>query len=104
MIDVNQLNPGDRVVINSPRQGVAKRAMVEFDGIFATAYEAIAHVMAHSALVGVDTTGDLNGPFANFRFNTGLCAAFRVEPDGSMRDDMGRAVYVEECLGRARMG
>lgn len=103
MIDVNQLKPGDRVVLNSPQRGVARRCMVEFDGIFTTAAEAIAHA-SQAGIVQLDTTGDLAGPFAGFIFDAHLRAAFHIEPDGSMLDDAGRAVYVEQRLGRVGMG
>lgn len=132
-ISVVDLKPGDRVVLNCPKaRGPQTKRVAEFGGIYASLEEAmLAH--DYSALLTLEHTAAFiaaGGKFAKFLLQTasgqsrileypgggpvrgfpevpagtGLILALRIEPDGGLREEEGRRIFIEQRLGRAAQG
>jgi hypothetical protein len=131
---VTDLTPGDRVMLNCPKaRGNQTKRVAQFDGIFGSLDEAMTASGGVCALLTQrDTEAFIaaGGRFAKFLLQTAaestpileypgggairglpelpagtqLIAAFVIEPDGSLRDEEGRRIYIEQRLGRAAQG
>jgi hypothetical protein len=105
-LSVNELQPGDRVVLNCPKARTMPKREAQFEGIFATLDEAQKSDLRAGMLIQQKSVTFLRGgAFARFlmgRMDGWDCiAAFVVEPDGSMREEEGRRIFIER---RMRMG
>jgi hypothetical protein len=107
-IKVTELQAGDRVVLNCPKSRVTVKRNAEFEACYRTVDEM---VEKHDATLITKATVEFlksGGLWASFLFSSNdaidLRCGFRVEPDGTMRDDEGRLVYVERRLGRVQAG
>jgi hypothetical protein len=130
-IDVRDLQPGDRVVLNCPKALRNQKREAQFEGLFPSALEAMAagspfsaqliqrHTEAFTAAAGtwarfllqtapagsdvLFTTpgGDALQMPPTGGFTRQLYAAFIVEPDGALREEEGRRIFIER---RVRMG
>jgi hypothetical protein len=122
-IDVRQLQPGERVVLNCPKARFEQKREALFEGIFRSIKEAAARSVAEGRidlLGGSTAAAFLNGgqPWARFLFQrvaggglrmrqpdgtrvtlpegiTELVGAFAVEADGTLRDETGRRIFIE---------
>jgi hypothetical protein len=132
-IPVTDLQPGDRVILNCPtaRAGATKRE-AQFECIFRSVGEAMDKNGIDALLVGPSTLEFLSagpawakfllqtstgpaqileypggGPVAGlppFSGETALSAAFLIEPDGGLREEEGRRIFIERRLGRNTQG
>jgi len=122
-VSVADLKPGDRVVLNCPKaRGQAKREAV-FQGIFRSVAEAMASEPSIDAMIMLRQTEAFlsQGPaWARFLLQTtsgpvqileypgggaikgvpyfgptALMAAFLIEPDGGLREEEGRRIFIE---------
>ncbi len=129
-IAITDLTPGDRVVLNCPKaRGGQTHREAQFEGIFTSIDEAMRKTEIGMLLMGPSTaeflsTGQawarfllqtVSGPtrvleypgggavrgLPDFAGSTVLTAAFRIEPDGSLREEEGRRIFIER---RLRMG
>jgi hypothetical protein len=126
-LHVNDLQPGDRVVLNCAAGRGRTKCEALFDGIFEN-YAAAAKI-AVSVLAGPRTEAfsvengavarfvlqTTSGPTRVFEYPGGgempplpdfdgescLIAIFRIEPDGALREEQGRRITIEM---RVRMG
>jgi hypothetical protein len=122
-IRVTDLKPGDRVVLNCPKARRNSKREAQFEGIFESMDDAMNHggkapdvllmehateaflaqkVWARFLLQTVSESGQVlrypGGDAMNlpkFAGITELSAAFLVEPDGSLREEEGRRVFIE---------
>jgi hypothetical protein len=110
-LKVTELKRGDRVVLNCPKGRIPKRK-ADFLGIFRSLEEAInatpGLILAVDATVADFLEKGERG-WAGFLLGVSPCGtelrgAFIVEPDGSMREQEGRSVFIEQRLGRVSHG
>ena len=107
-LHVNDLRPGDRVVLNCSASRVMAKREAQFEGIFQTIEEAMARGTYDAVLLPGATAEFLSrGAFARFLLQRNaigpmdLVGAFRIEPDGALREEEGRRITIEM---RMRMG
>ena len=123
-VSVTDLKPGDRVVLNCPKaRGQAKREAV-FQGIFRSVAEAMASEPSIDAMIMMPQTEaflsqgtawarfllqTISGPMQILEYPgggaikgmpshdgpTALMAAFLIEPDGGLREEEGRRIFIE---------
>jgi hypothetical protein len=102
-LNVQDLKSGDRVMLNCPTGRIPKREAI-FEGIFKSLEEAAQPDKYHQVITMCVPSEELlrTGAFARFLLGRGvdweLVAAFRVEPDGGLREDEGRRVFIERRL------
>jgi len=113
---VEDLHPGDRVLLNCPKSRVQTKREAVFEGTYDsfeqaamtghafTVWDAREHVpgrrWARFLLQTVEADVVHCGG-AEFRTAAGvadLMIALAIEPDGSMRDDDGRGVFIERRM------
>lgn len=113
-VSIDSLAPGDRVVLNCPAARVDKKRPAEFEGVFAHA-EDCGRRPGRGLTIVDDTTREYvrkaekrGERFARFLMETRgeveICAVFVVEPDGALRDDEDRRIWIERRLGRVMQG
>lgn len=129
-LHVNDLQPGDRVMLNCGASKVMAKREAQFEGIFQTIEEAMQREASDRAgsilLPGASAEFLAGGAFARFLFQRSndltvrfrrpdgsrvevsnpagtmdLVGAFRIEPDGALREEQGRRITIER---RVRMG
>jgi hypothetical protein len=101
-IKLTDLKPGDRVMLNCPKARTQPRREAIFEGIF----ESVAAAAADSEImaVGENTAAFLasgNGWARSLLQTEGhfrLAIGFRIEPDGSLREEDGRRIFIERRL------
>jgi hypothetical protein len=104
---VTDLKPGDRVMLNCPKAAKTHRQAI-FQGIYRSVEEAMSAGNESALLVGAETEKFLRegGSWARFLLQTldgvSLGAAFVVETDGSLREEMGRRIFIERRLTMGR--
>jgi hypothetical protein len=105
---VEDLAPGDRVVLNCPSSRLMRKRDAIFEGVFDDMSNRVGDRSA--ALMGAATYQFLDGKrWARFmfsRFNEGkldfdVLGAFVVEPAGGLRDENGVRIFIERKM---RMG
>lgn len=125
-IDVRDLRPGERVVLNCPKAKGAQKREAQFEGIFERYADAMndpwsserslliqRHTVAFSRTQGpwsrflLQTSergsdvvmrtpgGDALHPPGSADAETRLMAVFAVEPDGGLREEEGRRIFIE---------
>jgi hypothetical protein len=87
------------------------KRVAEFEGCYGSVDDVMAKHGEVAVIVGSGTIEFLksgDGLWAGFLFGSSewgdFRAAFKVEPDGSLRDEEGRRIYVERRLGRVQTG
>jgi hypothetical protein len=106
-LSVNDLQPGDRVVLNCPKARIMRKREAQFEGIFRSSVEASERGNRRALLISKPTIEFLasGGAWARFLMESkglwDVVAAFVIEPDGSMREEEGRRIFIER---RMRMG
>jgi hypothetical protein len=104
-LHINDLQLGDRVVLNCGASRVMAKREAQFEGIFQTIGEAMSRDSRDGILLpGASAEFLAGGAFARFLFQAGptdLVGAFRIEPDGALREEEGRRITIEM---RVRMG
>jgi hypothetical protein len=107
-IPVTDLQPGDRVVLNCPKSRVTAKRQAQFEGIYSSLADAMNGATILIAGTGTADFLEQSGRFAGFLFgrmdNRDLRMALAIDPDGSLRDEEGRKIYVEQRLGRVNRG
>jgi len=127
-LKVTDLKPGDRVLLNCPKSRVTAKREAVFEGIFASLSEAQERTgTVHIDLVDDTAFAFLSHgkTWARFLFqrvgpgecvnlrradgsitalglapgcSTDLVGAFLVEPDGSLREEEGRRIFIERRI------
>lgn len=108
---IEQLAPGDRVILNCPKCNLTHRE-AEFLGLYAS-FKAVTQAFEYLAMETNYTRTFINESrdcsFAVFQ--TGalgpsctLIMAMRVDPDGRMTEEEGRRVIIERRAQRPAMG
>lgn len=105
---ITDLHAGDRVVLNCAQARVTQKREAIFEGVFASVNDAM-HRGGYTAIAlpgGRPTEEFLNGgAWARFLMQScegvDLVGAFRIEPDGALREEEGRRITIER---RVRMG
>jgi hypothetical protein len=100
---ITDLTPGDRVILNCPKSRVATHRQAQFEGIFQSLEDAMRREAAEGRLAylaGSATAEFLNSrPWARFlmqsRSSVELIGAFAVQPDGTLKDEEGRSIFIE---------
>jgi NADPH:quinone reductase-like Zn-dependent oxidoreductase len=111
-IHVNDLKPGDRVVLNCPKSQRDSKREAIFKGVYASHAAAIAELaFTHPGGMKIYTPPSIltqRLPVAAFLLQSAdragmvlVWGAFTVQPDGSLREDQGLRVFIEQ---RVRMG
>lgn len=123
---VDELRVGDRVMLNCPKARTAQHREAIFQGVYRTIEEALSDRSGYSALAMGPTTAAFlqnSGAWAAFQLQrldaplvdlvhpdqtrstfapapggVNLCAAFQVEPDGGLREEQGRRVFIERRI------
>ncbi len=130
-LKITDLQPGDRVILNCPKARVSRQREAQFEGLFRSVAEAMTKIGDGALIMGPETAKFLEegGLWAAFLLQTrtdpvvrlrhvdgshddipnlggeiALRAAFVVEPDGSLREEEGRRVFIERRLGRVGVG
>ena len=107
---VDELAPGDRVILNCPSSALMRKREAQFEGVYATLAEAIddAEHLAH--FMKASTRAFLEGQrIARFLFRRGaeggiafdIMGVFAVDNDGGLRDQTGKRLFIERKM---RMG
>ena len=109
-IAIHDLSPGDRVVLNCPKARVMQKREAQFEGVFRSFTEA-APASTHSVTISEPSPSYVaRGVSGWARFLMGrvgradIIGVFAVEPDGGLREDEGRRVFVERRLERPAFG
>lgn len=108
-LKIQDLQPGDRVILNCPKAKTATQREAEFEGIFASVEDAVRRG-DRALLMGTTTADFLNAgnPWARFlmgvRGGLDVVGTFVVEDDGCLRDEEGHRIFIERRLGRVGVG
>ena len=128
---ITDLAPGDRVILNCPKSRVAQKREAQFEGIYHSLQDAMTGydiLLAGTSTAEFLESGGTLGwaaflfqvsaePLVRVRNPDGsptyipnpsgsmeLRGAFVVEPDGSLREEEGRRIFIERRLGRVGVG
>jgi hypothetical protein len=127
-VRIEDLRPGDRVILNCPKARRLPRREVEFCGVI-TPDEAIERINRSVVRDFDDAAMDRQARYAEFLFGfagpdqavafvqrdgrrhlippgrpTRHCCALRIADDGTLKDDEGRTVFIERRVPRAAHG
>lgn len=102
---VADLKLNDRVLLNCPKSQIATHRQAVFQGVFESLPEAMAESLRRGS-IGIEylpcsaTPEFLNGRhWARFLMgtlgNTELIGAFAIQPDGTLKDETGRSIFIE---------
>lgn len=107
-LNITDLKVGDRVILNCPKATKPRRE-AQFEGIYHSIGDAISSL---DALVLPGATAEFLASgalgWAGFLLQTkggvSLHAGFRIEPDGGLREEEGRRIFIERRVGRVGVG
>ncbi len=130
-LKVTDLKPGDRVMLNCPKSRLMAQREAEFEGIYPSIADAMNNTGLGVIVMGSGTQAFLNegklwaaflfqtsrDPVVRLRHSDGsfneipnpvkylvLRGAFQVEPDGTLREEEGRRIYIAYRLPRPTQG